>query len=331
MKASIVVPLYNKAPWIGRCLDSIGEQSMTDYEVIVVDDGSDDGGDAIVSARADERVRLVRQPRGGEGAARNRGLAEARSEWVAFLDADDEWLPVFLERGLDAVSSHAGLVAGFTNLIDAGTGRPLLSSADSGVLDDYFAFVLANRCLGMTSSSTLVRREPFLSCGAFRVGVPVGADTDAWARLAWSGPVAYVGEPLAVYHPFLPGSATDIARKSKPQFPAIALSHAEWREAGRIPTRLAPSSSRLVQSFLLDHAIALANLGLRRNAWRVLRRECRAQHGAVGRYCGAYVRLLLPHPILRHLRGTARNPQAAPSDPGVSPVESQPPLRHDAP
>jgi hypothetical protein len=250
---------------------------------------------------------------------------------VAFLDADDEWLPAFLERVVDAATSRPDLVAGFTNLVDVSTGQPLLSSRHVGVLDDYFAFVLANRCLGMTSSSTLVRREHFVACGAFRVGVPVGADTDAWARLAWTGPVTYVGEPLAAYHPFLPGSATAAARKSKPLFPAIALSHAEWQEAGRIPARLAESSSRLVQTLLLDHAIALANLGLRSDAWRVLRRECRPQPGAVGRYCGAYLRLLLPHTLLHYLRKAASTKGGPPSEQGVSASKSQPTQRHGAP
>lgn len=279
---------------------------MTDYEVIVVDDGSDDGGDAIVSAWDDKRVRLVRQPHGGEGAARNRGLAEAQCEWVAFLDADDEWMPGFLEAALETASQHAGLVAVFTNVFDGNSGRPLLSSAPTGVVDDYFSFVGSSRGFGMTSSSSLVRRKAFLSCGAFRVGVPVGADTDAWARLAWTGSVAYVGEALATYHPLLPGSATMAARAERPRYPALAQSHAEWRDAGRIPKGLAASSARLAHDVVLDHAIALANLGLRRDAWRVLRDQCRPRPGALRRYWGAYLRLLLPQAILRSLRSILR-------------------------
>ena len=314
MRVSIVVPLYNKKPWITRCLDSIGKQSMGDYEAIVIDDGSDDGGGDLVGVRADTRVRLIRQARGGEGAARNRGLAEARCEWVAFLDADDEWRPRFLETVLAAVSHGDDLVAAFTNVLDGATNRALMASGPTGVLDDYFAFVLGNHGFGMTSSSTLVRRETLLSCGAFRVGVPVGADTDAWARLAWSGRVAYSAEPLAVYHPSLPGSATTEARAARPLFPAMVRSHAEWRDAGRIPARLARSSRHLAQTLALDHAIALANAGLRRDAWGVLRDECRPVPGAFDRYWTAHLRLLLPHAILRKLRQTVR--PAQPSLPG---------------
>jgi glycosyltransferase involved in cell wall biosynthesis len=312
MRVSIVVPLYNKKRWITRCLDSITRQSMGDYEVVVVDDGSDDGGGELVRTRQDARVRLVQQAHCGEGSARNRGLAEARCEWLALLDADDEWMPQFLETALDTALLREGLVAAFTNVLDGGTRQSLMSSGPSGVLDDYFAFVLANRGFGMTSSSTLVRREALLSCGAFRVGVPVGADTDAWARLAWSGPVAYAGAPLAVYHRSLPGSATTAARGARPLFPAMVRSHAEWRDAGWIPAHLAQSSSRLAQTLLLDHAIALANLGLRREAWRVLRDECRPSRGALGRYWGAHLRLLLPHAMLRGLREAVRAPQDLP-------------------
>jgi glycosyltransferase involved in cell wall biosynthesis len=312
MRVSIVVPLYNKRRWIVRCLDSIMRQSMGDYEVIVVDDGSDDGGGELVAGREDARVRLVRQAHVGEGAARNRGLAEARCEWVAFLDADDEWMPVFLGTVLETTSLRDGLVSAFTNVLDGATRQSLMSTGPSGVLDDYFDFVLANRGFGMTSSSTLVRREALRSCGAFRVGVSVGADTDAWARLAWSGPVAYSGVPLAVYHPSLPGSATTEARAARPLFPAMVRSYAEWRDAGRIPARLAQSSYRLAQTLLLDHAIALANHGLRREAWRVLRDECRPPFGSRGRYWGACLRLLLPHAVLRSVRQILR-PRREPS------------------
>lgn len=97
---SVVVPLYNKEPYVLRALESIAAQTVNDLEVIVVDDGSTDNGPGVVEAFADPRFRLVRQANAGPGAARNRGLREAGAPYVAFLDADDRWLPEFLADGV---------------------------------------------------------------------------------------------------------------------------------------------------------------------------------------------------------------------------------------
>ncbi len=93
---SVIVPLFNKAPFVRRTVESILAQTMADLEVVVVDDGSTDGSGAIVSGMEDTRIRLVRQENQGPGAARNQGLGLATGDYVAFLDADDEWLPTFL-------------------------------------------------------------------------------------------------------------------------------------------------------------------------------------------------------------------------------------------
>ena len=94
---SVVVPLYNKAPFVRRTLESILAQTITDVEIVVVNDGSTDDSGAVVQGVEDSRIRLVYQQNQGPGAARNRGLALAKGDYVAFLDADDEWLPGFLE------------------------------------------------------------------------------------------------------------------------------------------------------------------------------------------------------------------------------------------
>ena len=110
MRVSVIVPLFNKAPYIERALSSVAAQTYRDFELIVVDDGSTDEGPRIVEAFNDLPIHLIRQENAGPGAARNRGLELAQGELVAFLDADDEWLPNYLsenvrlldEYGLDA-------------------------------------------------------------------------------------------------------------------------------------------------------------------------------------------------------------------------------------
>src|SRR5664280_442891 len=100
MYLSIVVPLFNKAAYIRRALDSVARQTFGDFEVIIVDDGSTDGGEKIAGSYPDARFRVIYQENQGPGAARNAGIAEATGELTAFLDADDEWLPRHLEAAV---------------------------------------------------------------------------------------------------------------------------------------------------------------------------------------------------------------------------------------
>ena len=115
MQVSVIIPLFNKAPYVARALHSVLAQTFTDFEVIVVDDGSTDDGGSVVRQFADDRVRMIKQDNGGPGAARNRGLAEAQGEYVAFLDADDCWLPTYLESGMGRFSAVGQEVAAVTS------------------------------------------------------------------------------------------------------------------------------------------------------------------------------------------------------------------------
>jgi len=101
-KVSVIVPLYNKAPYIDRCLDAILGQSFADFEAIVVNDGSTDGGEARVQQRSqqDARIRLVAQSNAGPGAARNHGARLAQGQLLAFLDSDDAWHQDYLKESV---------------------------------------------------------------------------------------------------------------------------------------------------------------------------------------------------------------------------------------
>ncbi len=109
VRVSVVVPLYNKSAWIDRCLDSIERQSFGDFEVIVVDDGSTDDGARKVENRSG--IRLIRQANAGPGAARNRGVREARGELIAMLDADDAWDPAYLAESVRILDDYGEGVA----------------------------------------------------------------------------------------------------------------------------------------------------------------------------------------------------------------------------
>ena len=113
-RVSVIMPLFNKAPYVARALASVVGQTFTDIEVIVVDDGSTDTSAMFVEESTDPRLRLVKQSNLGPGAARNRGIHEANGELVAFLDADDEWLPEYLAESVRLLDEGGTRVASVT-------------------------------------------------------------------------------------------------------------------------------------------------------------------------------------------------------------------------
>ena len=115
MKVSVVIPLYNKAQYVRRTLDSIVAQTFSDFEVIVVDDGSTDDGGSIVVHYNDARFQLITQANFGPGPARNTGIAHAQGQFIAFLDADDEWLPTYLEESVRSLEGLGPEVASISS------------------------------------------------------------------------------------------------------------------------------------------------------------------------------------------------------------------------
>jgi glycosyltransferase involved in cell wall biosynthesis len=103
---SVVMPLFNKVDYVGRAIKSVLNQTFKDFELIVVDDGSTDRGPEVVRAFSDPRLRLIWQDNEGPGAARNWGIRESKAELIAFLDADDEWLPDFLSSSVAWLSKY---------------------------------------------------------------------------------------------------------------------------------------------------------------------------------------------------------------------------------
>jgi glycosyltransferase involved in cell wall biosynthesis len=105
-EVDIIIPLYNKADYVCRAIDSILRQTVRDWHLIVVDDGSSDNGPDIVRNIKDSRIDLIQQSNQGPGAARNAGIARANSNYLAFLDADDEWCPCYLANALAAIKEN---------------------------------------------------------------------------------------------------------------------------------------------------------------------------------------------------------------------------------
>lgn len=203
-QVSVVVPIYNKERYLRRAVDSVLGQSFTDYELILVDDGSTDDSLAVARGYTDPRIRVIHQTNGGAGAARNRGIDEARAAMLAFLDGDDEWDPLFLEQmmALARDHPHAGLYCAPYVHVEPGKVRihaKWVGVPDRGILPRYFRSVAMGGPV-ISSSSVCVRRTVFDAVGKFSADSS-GEDQDMWARIALRFPVAAVrGRPLAVYY-----------------------------------------------------------------------------------------------------------------------------------
>jgi glycosyltransferase involved in cell wall biosynthesis len=204
---TVVIPLYNKAADIERTVRSVLAQSYSDFVLCIVDDGSTDGGGDVVRRIGDPRIRVIRQENAGVSAARNRGIAEAQTDLIALLDADDEWRPDFLRAVCELRSRfpQAGLWATGYLLAPQGGGplkRPKLrgvpSAPEGGLIDDFF-IGLSKDHSPVLSSNVLGRRTIFDEVGGFPVGERLSEDWDLWARIALRYRIAFVPEVHAIY------------------------------------------------------------------------------------------------------------------------------------
>jgi len=193
---SVVMPAYRAAETIGTALDSVFAQSIRPDEVIVVDDGSPDDVAAIV-ARGYPEVRVIRQENAGPAAARNRGAAEARGTWLAFLDADDRWLPGKLERQFqEADEADVGIIAGSI------LGREAKRLDPAPGFDDLW------ERNSVATSSALVRRAAYRAAGGMDTRFRHCEDYHLWMRIAHDGwRIIVCNEPLIAYTP-APASLT---------------------------------------------------------------------------------------------------------------------------
>ena len=187
---SVVMPAYRASGDIGDALDSIVQQTCHDLEVIVVNDGSPDT-DELETALAPyrDRIRYITQDNRGAGAARNAAIAQARGRYVAFLDADDRWLPEFLARQVAFLDAHAEVGLVYTDAFVSGesplAGRRFMEKAPSfGSVT--LESLIAQRC-NIILSTVVMRRELLVDAGGFDEALRRGQDFDLWLRLAFRG------------------------------------------------------------------------------------------------------------------------------------------------
>lgn len=208
MNVSVIIPAYNAAETIADTLESLLAQTHSNWEAIVVDDGSTDETAEVTKkfAERDARIRMIKQPNGGEGAARNAGIAQARYDWLLFLDADDWILPLHLERLTYKLVSNPELDAVHCLSARVACDRTLVCDKYEPPEGDMFS-TLARRA-AFPIHACIVRKSLAEAVGSFDTSLRTSPDWDLWQRIARTGArFGAVREVLAFYR-MRPNSAS---------------------------------------------------------------------------------------------------------------------------
>ena len=210
---SVIIPTYNYGRFIKEAIDSVTTQTFGDFEIIVIDDGSTDNTLEVLSGINDPRLRVITTDNGGIGAARNHGLDHAQGDYIAFLDADDVWMPKKLEIQLQIIQENPEVNFVFTNAVrfnesgifersifsyvpelQQAKQHPVLNG-QAYILDcDLFDFLVPIRMFATWPQTVLLKREPFKEY-KFPVGV-LGEEYHYLARVYQRAKGAYITEPL---------------------------------------------------------------------------------------------------------------------------------------
>ncbi len=192
---SIIIPVYNRAAVVGRAIESVLSQTYTDFELIIVDDGSTDQLSDTLEMFKDTRIRFVHQPNRGVSSARNKGVEVARYDYIAFLDSDDEWMTDKLEKQIWFITNSSQYRICYTGEQWIRHGKPFAHKKASRKYTGYiFDQCLLDCFIGC--STVLMRKSLFYETGGFDTSLKVCEDYDLWLRISAKYPVLYIDEPL---------------------------------------------------------------------------------------------------------------------------------------
>lgn len=201
---SVVIPLYNKEAYIKRAIDSVLKQSFIDFELIVINDGSTDNSVNIVKLYNDNRIKLIEQNNKGVSAARNKGISIANGDYIAFLDADDEWRENFLSEinTLIKLFPYAGLYATSYSVCRDIKGNVINETNITNYKRyemDYFKEAYNNK-FPVHTSAVCIPKQIFENVGLFLIDVHLGEDLEMWARIALKYKIAYSTKKCSIYY-----------------------------------------------------------------------------------------------------------------------------------
>lgn len=209
---SVIIPTYNRAHLVKRAIKSVLVQTFTDLELLVIDDCSDDNTEEVVKSVEDARIRYIpRSINRGASAARNMGIHEAKGEYIAFLDSDDQWLPRKLEIQLkvfeDTDWPNLGIVmCGYLSQHEMGTKRVLPSARAGNLYEEFLTYQIG----GVTASVILARRKAWSQPLLFDEDLICGEDRDYLIRASEEAQTDFVSVPLVLLDRFKGGHLTDL-------------------------------------------------------------------------------------------------------------------------
>ena len=196
---SVIIPAYNAAGWVGRAIDSVLTQTYPEREILVVNDGSTDSTAEVLTGYG-ESIRMLNQPNGGLSSARNLGIRQARGEFLAFLDADDYWLPEKLERQVACLQQDETLGFCSTRTQVVSPDNQFMASWDCPKIESTLlrTLFLRHASISGSGSGVMARSSMFQQAGVFDTQLRSLEDIDMWMRLAALSSYACIEAPLTV-------------------------------------------------------------------------------------------------------------------------------------
>ncbi len=220
IRFSVIMPLYNKGAYVEKAVRSVLEQTYPHYELIVVNDGSTDDSAVIAEDLLKDvpNARLINQENAGVAVARNNGVAEAKGDFVCFLDADDWWDVSFLQEMQQFIKEYPEAGIWGTNywIVKKGKTRIALQCSTSYI--NYPRLYIDILAMPLTSISVCIRKDIFNELGGFPRGIKLGEDFILWSKIALHHKVAFLNKPIAYYNNDIPASLRATRNLHAPEF-----------------------------------------------------------------------------------------------------------------
>ena len=220
IRFSVIMPLYNKAAYVEKGIRSVLEQTYPHYELIVVNDGSRDNSAIIAEELLKDvpNARLINQDNAGVAVARNNGVAQAKGDYVCFLDADDWWNVSFLEELQQFIKDYPEAGIWGTNYWYVKKGKTHVAvPCETGYIN-YPKLYAETSVMPLTSISVCIKKDIFNELGGFPKGIKLGEDFILWSKIALHYKVAFLNKAIAYYNNDIPASLRATRNLHAPEY-----------------------------------------------------------------------------------------------------------------